>query len=225
MHHADADPGPLVRLVEETQPDVVAIQEWPMSARSGEFFGEGWHTHRETGLFLASRHSIRRADRLGDDSTGEHGSVVRYELRTSAGTVTVFNLHLATPREGLGSLVRFDQRGLDEVRANSDLRWRQSKFVSAEAKAVGGPVLLLGDFNTPPESAIFRQQWPDYRNAFSDAGWGYGYTFQARRTAVRIDHVLIGGGGWATGCWVGGDVGSPHRPVLADVAWPTGGTP
>ena len=225
MHYAKVDPAPLDRLVEETRPDVVAIQEWRDSAESGVLLrdGNGWHTHRVPGLFLASRHPIRRADRLGDNSTGEQGSVMRYELDTPAGAVTVFNLHLATPRKGLGALVGFDQQGLDEIRANSELRRRQSEFVAAEAGRVPGPVLLVGDFNTPPESAIFRRVWSGYADAFSDAGWGWGYTFRTRRTAVRIDHVLVGGGGRATKCWVGPDVGSPHRPVLADLAWPAGG--
>jgi len=222
MHSAKVDPDPLDRLIEAARPDVVALQEWRDSANSDALTQAGWHTHRVPGLFLASRHPIRRADRLGDSSTGARGSVMRYELGTPDGTVTVFSLHLATPRAGLRALLGFDQQGLDEVRANSALRRRQSEFVAAEAGRVGGPVLLAGDFNTPPESALFRQVWFGYANAFSDAGWGWGYTFHARRTAVRIDHVLVGGGGWATKCWVGPDVGSPHRPVLADLAWAKG---
>jgi vancomycin resistance protein VanJ len=186
MHFAKVDQRPLDRLVEGERPDVVAIQEWRDSARSEVLAGDGWHTHRVPGLFLASRHPIRRAERLGDDSTGERGSVMRYELDTPSGPVTVFNLHLATPRAG---------------RAD-------------------GPVVLVGDFNTPPESAIFRRVWSGYADAFSEAGWGWGYTFRSRRTAVRIDHVLVGGGGRATHCRVGPDVGSPHRPVLADLTWP-----
>jgi vancomycin resistance protein VanJ len=203
---------------------VVAIQEWRDSARSDVLLGDGWHAHREPGLFLASRHPIRRAERLGDSSTGERGSVMRYELDTPAGVVTVFSLHFATPRKGLGALVSFDQRGLDEVRSNSELRRRQSEFVAAEAGRVVGPVLLVGDFNTPPESALFRRVWSGYADAFADAGWGWGYTFRTRKAAVRIDHVLVGAGGWAAACWVGPDVGSPHRPVLADVAWPAAGS-
>jgi vancomycin resistance protein VanJ len=225
MHYAKADQGPLDRLIEEARPDVVVLQEWRDSARSDVLLGDGWHTHRVSGLFLASRFPVRQADRLGDSSTGEKGSVMRYELDTPAGVVTVFNLHLATPRKGLGALVGFDQQGLDEVRSNSELRWRQSESVAAEAGRAAGPVLLAGDFNTPPESAIFRRVWGGYADAFSDAGWGWGYTFRAKRTAVRIDHVLMGGGGWATECRVGPDVGSPHRPLLADVAWPAGGAP
>jgi vancomycin resistance protein VanJ len=222
MHYAKTDPGPLDRLVEGARPDVVAVQEWRDSAPSDVLRGDGWHAHSEPGLFLASRHPIRRADRHGDSSTGERGSVMRYELDTPAGPVTVFNLHLATPRDGLGALAGLDRSGLDEVRANSELRWRQSESVAAEAGRVAGPVVVMGDFNTPPESAIFRRVWAGYTDAFSDAGWGWGYTFRTRRAAVRIDHVLVGGGGWATECWVGPDVGSPHRPVLADLAWPAG---
>jgi vancomycin resistance protein VanJ len=225
MHFGRTDPGPLDRLIGDARPDVVALQEWRDSARSDVLSGRGWHTHRAPGLFLASRHPIRRADRLGDRSDGERGSVMRYELDTPAGVVTVFNLHLATPRDGLAEVAGLDRRGLDEVGANSDLRWRQSEAVAAEAGPVSGPVLLVGDFNTPPGSTIFRRVWSGYADAFSDAGWGWGYTFRTRWAAVRIDHVLVGGGGWAERCWVGPDVGSPHRPVLADVAWPAGGGP
>ncbi|MCI0703756.1 MAG: endonuclease/exonuclease/phosphatase family protein [Planctomycetia bacterium] len=218
MHFAKVDSGPLDNLVEGSRPDVIAIQEWRDSARSEVFLGDGWHTHRAPGLFLASRYPICRSDRLGNSSTSEQGSVMRYELDTPDGPVTVFNLHFATPRKGLGSSVGFEQQGLSEIRANSELRKRQSEFVAAEASRVTGPVLLVGDFNTPPESVIFRRIWSGYANAFSDAGWGWGYTFRSRRIAVRIDHILVGGGK-ATKCWVGPDVGSPHRPLLADVVW------
>jgi vancomycin resistance protein VanJ len=222
MHFAKTAPRPLDQLVLEAGPDVVAIQEWRDSAQSEVLAGSEWRTDRAPGLFLASRFPIRRAERLGESSTGEHGSVMRYELDTPAGGLTVFNLHLATPRKGLGASAGFDQEGLNEIRANSELRLRQSEFVAAQAGQVTGPVVLLGDFNTPPESVLFRRVWSGYANAFSDAGWGWGYTFHTRRTAVRIDHILVGGGGRAAGCWVGPDVGSPHRPVLADLAWPAG---
>jgi vancomycin resistance protein VanJ len=224
MHFAKTDSRPLDQVVVEARPDVVAIQEWRDSAQSEVLLGNEWHTHRVPGLFLASRYPIRRAERLGESSTGEQGSVMRYDLDTPAGGLTVFNLHFATPRRGVGALVSFEQQGLSEIRANSGLRLRQSEFVAAEARQVTGPVVLLGDFNTPPESIIFRRVWSGYANAFSEAGWGWGYTFHARRTVVRIDHVLVGGGGRASTCWVGPDVGSPHRPVLADLGWLAGGS-
>jgi endonuclease/exonuclease/phosphatase (EEP) superfamily protein YafD len=83
---------------------------------------------------------------------------------------------------------------------------------------VTSPVLVMGDFNTPPESAIFRRVWGRYTDAFASAGWGWGYTFfTMRKIAVRIDHILAGPGWYCERCWVGPDVGSPHRPLLAEL--------
>lgn len=220
MHYSKVDPGPLDRLIDSTAPDVVAIQEWRDSARSAMLAKPGWHSHRIPGLFLASRYPVRRAEQLGLHSADERGSVMRYELELPAGPMTVFSLHFASPREGLGIVASGSAAGWNEVSANSRLRWAQSEHVAAEAGQVAGPVILVGDFNTPTESVIFREVWAGYEDAFTSAGWGWGNTFLISRTAVRIDHILVGGGGRAIGCRVGPDVGSPHRPVLADVAWP-----
>ena len=76
-----------------------------------------------------------------------------------------------------------------------------------------------GDFNTPPDSAMFREYWSSYGNAFSTAGFGWGYTHFTRRTAVRIDQILYSRGWQCKRCWVGPNVGSEHRPVIADVEW------
>src|SRR5262249_35419478 len=122
----------------------------------------------------ASRYPIRRAERLGESSTGEQGSVMRYELDAPAGALTVFNLHLATPRKGLGASVGFGQEGLDEIRANSELRLRQSEFVAAQARQGAGPGGLGGDLNTPPESGIFRRVLSRDRNAPPERGAGLG---------------------------------------------------
>jgi vancomycin resistance protein VanJ len=78
---------------------------------------------------------------------------------------------------------------------------------------------VMGDFNTPPESRIFPQVWGGYTDAFSAAGWGWGYTFIGARTTVRIDHILAGRGWRVTDCRVGPNVGSPHRPVIAGLVW------
>ena len=47
--------------------------------------------------------------------------------------------------------------------------------------------ILAGDFNLPVDSAIYREYWSGYRDAFSDAGWGFGYTEwpRVRRPACR----------------------------------------
>src|SRR5262249_22127307 len=109
------------------------------------------------------------------------------------------------------------RQGPSGIRANIARRWEQSEDVAAAAAKVKEPLLLANDFNTPPESAIFRVVWAAYNDAFSTAGWGWGYTFYGAHTMVRIDHVLATPGVTCTRCWVGPSIGSPHHPVLADL--------
>jgi vancomycin resistance protein VanJ len=221
MHYHPVPPEPLDQLLAAERPDIVVLQEWRGPGEFKSLAGDAWHIHRVRGLFLASNYPLRQATRLGNNSSGEQASVMRYELETPAGVVTLFSLHLASPREGLAKVVHERGQAPDDLEASSQLRWKQSEYLAREAATVAGPVLLAGDFNTPPESAIFRRLWGRYTDAFGAAGWGWGYTFFGGRTRVRIDHILAGPGWHCDRCWVGPDVGSAHRPVLADLTWPT----
>ncbi len=220
MHYGRVAPVPLKELLIDAQPDVVAIQEWRHSNR--DFLPDAdWHMSQTADCVLVSRFPIRTAEVLGDNSDHEQAKIVRYELETPSGPVTLASMHLASPRHELKQAAMARSSGLSELESNTALRAKQSSFVLKSITPVAGPVLLVGDFNTPPESALFRDSWSGYRDAFADAGWGWGYTFTNRWTRVRIDHILVRDGGRATSCWVGPDIGSPHRPVIADVAWPT----
>jgi len=221
MHYVKADPRRLNDLLDDVRPDVIALQEWRDSASADELAKGGWHLHRVPGLFLASRYPLGLVERLGLDSTGPQGSAARYELDTPAGVITVYNLHLESPRDALSHVASRGWRGRHELRANSERRREQSEFLSRHAAQRSGPVLVLGDFNTTPESVLFRRTWAGYEDAFEESGLGWGHTFVSRPSLVRIDHVLVGGGGRTRRCWVGPDVGSPHRPVIADIVWPT----
>ena len=234
MHYTEnLDPAALNQLLDETRPDLVLLQEWKHPNPAGALVlpNGDWHTHQTEQVrsetlesladkfVLASRFPIRQATVLGRYSMSEQGAVIRYELETPVGPVTVFNIHLATPRDGLQAVLRVGGDGPAKVQAGSDFRREQSAGV-ARAAGAARPVLLAGDFNTPPQSVRFRQEWGGYTDAFSSAGWGWGYTFFTRNAAVRVDHILTGPGWHCDRCWVGPDVGSPHRPVLADLVWP-----
>jgi vancomycin resistance protein VanJ len=219
MHYQSPDRAIFDHLLAQTHPDIVAIQEWDRPGQAAFFPEEEWHTHREHGQFLASRFPIRRATRLGRDSMHPGGSVIRYELQTSAGLVTFFSLHLASPRQGLYEVVHESRKGIEDLEAGTAMRAEQFENLSLEVEDVNGPLLLAGDFNTPTESVLFRDVWGRYTDAFTSAGWGWGYTFIGGRTTVRIDHILAGPGWHCERCWVGPHLGSPHRPVVADLVW------
>jgi endonuclease/exonuclease/phosphatase (EEP) superfamily protein YafD len=218
LHYFRDDAPALDDLIATVRPDIVAVQEWNEYARSRVMTGKDWFVVRTPHTFLASRWPIRRWEVLGPDSEVRTGAVLRCDIDTYAGLVHFFDLHLVSPRQGVYGAVREGQ-GIDRLEDENNLRREQSQWIADQASLVVDPVILAGDFNTPPESVLCSQYWGRYRDAFGEAGWGWGYTFHGGRTSVRIDHIFVGPGWHVERSWVGPDVGSPHRPVIADLVW------
>ncbi len=219
MHYLHPNSDIWHRLFVEQGPDIVAVQELRGEEEHLPKLPEQWHLHQEPGLYLASRFPIEAKLRLGDESMEQKGSVMRYRLQTPAGPVTIFSVHLASPRDGLYQLLHHPSAGIEELNANSSLREQQLQRLANWADEVPDPVVLVGDFNTPRESCIFRHYLGKYSDAFTEAGCGWGYTFIGAKTTVRIDHILLGSGWRCQHAWIGPDVGSPHLPVVADLIW------
>jgi vancomycin resistance protein VanJ len=93
----------------------------------------------------------------------------------------------------------------------------ESAAIEQFTETLDDPVLIVGDFNTPTASTLYRRHWNDFTNAFSAVGFGFGTTHISTTSSVRIDHILYGPGWRAQACWTGPVVGSPHRPLVADM--------
>lgn len=220
LHYGVQDTKPMATLIADTSPDIVALQEWKIGELPDLRAETGWYVHRTRQLYLASRYPIKKSNILGTNSFQPEGLVGHFELEAPFGVVHLFNLHFASPRKGLFQTVHEEgDEGPVEIDGNTEIRMEQSANVALAASKVEGPVLLVGDFNTPPQSVIFDRLWSKYTDAFVAAGWGWGYTYHGDRTLVRIDHILAGKGWNCTRCWVGPKVGSPHRPVVAHLVW------
>ena len=85
-----------------------------------------------------------------------------------------------------------------------------------------GPTILTGDLNAPVQSLVCRRLFSaGLRDAFSEAGIGYGYTYgrytKIGRPYVRIDYILVSRHWQIQRCWGGNSKGSNHCPVIADL--------
>jgi endonuclease/exonuclease/phosphatase family metal-dependent hydrolase len=220
-HRREVDAAAFATLVADTQPDVVALQEWTSTNKIDVFLRDRWHGQRVAELYLASRYPIRRFEVLEHPSfaDGRWGAVARFDLDTPGGLVHVANVHLASPRRALEEVLESRGARSDRLQANSERRRLQAQETVRWLDTCAGPLLLAGDFNTPPESTIYREFWSRYTNAFSSTGLGFGLTYFTRRGGWRIDHILAGPGWRCRRCWVGPTVGSAHRPVIAELAW------
>ncbi|HEX2187466.1 MAG TPA: endonuclease/exonuclease/phosphatase family protein, partial [Longimicrobiaceae bacterium] len=217
----------LISRVEEWRAQVVVVQECTRPV--AESFGRlaGWEWRRDGSLCLLTRLPVLGAetmdrshfDLVREAGVGGTGAAVRYTLGAPGGPLRLVNVHLETPRRGLEGLFR---NRVGRVGANSLSREIESRQVARWAAEGAGPLVVAGDFNLPVESRIYRESWGGLANAFSRAGRGFGHTRYNGWIRVRIDHVLAGPGWRVDRAWVGPDVGSDHRPVVADLTW-TGG--
>jgi endonuclease/exonuclease/phosphatase family metal-dependent hydrolase len=201
------------------------------------------YTHGQ--YIVASRLPMRDC-RPGDISyRGAGHSYVRCTLVVRGREIDLYTAHLLSPRDGLNAARHERLAGIADWRQNFTERlFQANKLVTdvslrraerptkaptaAAAKAspphtgAPRPVILAGDLNAPEASPVVQALLgAGLRDAYSAAGQGYGYThghsLRPGLSFLRIDHLLVSAELGVAGCVVGGDQGSEHRPVIADL--------
>ena len=210
------------------RPDIVALQE--VSGELESPFPEDWHVVREGQLLIASPHPIRdmRTWYRREPPAEWPPLLALYAIVDCPGRSTaVCNIHLTSPHHGITeTLDRHTGVSIDRsknlTRLN-ELRQQESESLSAWIGELPQVDILLGDFNLPVESRIYNQSWSDYRNAFSHAGFGVGYTRWVRihnfEYGARIDHILTSDNWKTAQSYIGRHIGSDHMPLVAEVRW------
>jgi vancomycin resistance protein VanJ len=213
------------RVIDEIQPDVICLQEaqlWPRRGGPPDpladlLDGYSVVTHGE--LAIASKYPILssevrllcesgiRRPALGAviDFNGHEVEVVTVHLMTSAHRETVLH-HTGT----LGSYVE----GTGRVRSE------QVAGLIAWTRTIRRPLIIAGDFNTPPRGRFYRRLHREYKDAFAEAGLGLGHTFRSNIPVLRIDYVFLDNGVAPVRSYVPKVRASDHRPLVAELAVP-----
>ena len=217
-------------------PDLILFQETGhveseamKAAFAGYFFD---HTDQ---FVLASRFPIEEhffPPPLPASSAGRQRTrrFVRYRIATPAGPIHIYNVHPISPREGLDELRgaglahelasgRIFNPDTDDLTSGTALRVAQIAAVGEDAATSPYPVLIAGDTNLPELSWSFARSLGRYRDAFAEAGRGFGYTFPStkRWAWLRIDRILGDDHFRFSSCAVLPDHLSDHFGLTAEV--------
>lgn len=179
--------------------------------------GDSVHVVQE--YCIVSALPIRAIDTLPAPSAGApRTSAVRVEVETSNGPLAVYGVHFASPRDEMSAARQLNFALLD---GSIVARSIDSRRVAEWARQSHIPYVVAGDFNAPTGSAILRRDWAGLQDAFSQRGWGFGYTMFAGKVWVRIDHVFLSHALVTDRIVLPRGFPSDHQPVLVDVAWPS----
>lgn len=218
------EPGALARMIVELKPDIVALQECKRRPPDA-VWPTGWHVVHRDEYLVASPYPVASAERTMRPSIINKPAAYRFLIQLPDGELQLFNLHLSTPRRGLVAVLDrhrgFDSAGVPVMEANLKLRSEESESVSRWVQSFSGPKIVVGDFNMPPESVLFRRDWSFLSDAFSASGWGLGYSKLTEEVGwsfgTRIDHILYSPPWVSQRSWLGPPIGSDHLPLAADL--------
>jgi endonuclease/exonuclease/phosphatase family metal-dependent hydrolase len=94
----------------------------------------------------------------------------------------------------------------------------QVAAILAEVDTATVPHALLGDFNARPTAPELAPLFERLRDAWTLAGDGNGFTFPASEPTARIDYVLVSAQLTVSAVRVPAELGSDHRPLVAELA-------
>jgi len=239
LHSPNNDPTQYEPMIRRLEPDVILLQEvtqafernfdrqfgdaYPFSARAGTDTA-----HAGAGTW--SRLPLGERDAFQPLQDHDNNVMHRVRLLTGQGSgVWLYNVHLANPAAGGGGR-RMQVMRLDSSERNAELAW-----LIRETANVTEPYILAGDFNSAAGSYPHRQFPPFWRDAFAEAGRGFGHTFPSPATVggrlksispllplLRIDYVLTSRTLEPAHAWTEPVPGTDHQAVVADIVVPVG---
>jgi vancomycin resistance protein VanJ len=208
------DVNRLSRVVMDQTPDVVLVQEIApevfarlVGSLRDLYGGAAVHRAYEPKILqgVISRYPVE-----SHASLPEHGETQRAVLRSPAGPIAIYNVHL------------------DRGYAWSRRYCQAASILTERVLRERGPVILGGDFNAPDQSQPYKLIQGYLKNAHWETGRGFGFTYPSPEIRlfdvvpgpplVRIDHIFFSDHFVARRAGTIPDSGgSDHLPVFAEL--------
>ncbi len=206
-----SDPAALLKLIEETGPDVLLFQEYDaewetlLKPLETKYPHHGMFPRYPTGKPDLGQYW--RMESTPPEVLAESGlPAVKTSFRIENRPVTVFNVHTAAP---------FSPSRARRYQA-------QMPALARQVCQTPGPVIVAGDLNAGPWSLPYRNLIRETGLISARQGLGILGSWPSFFGPLRIplDHLLVSADIQVVRCWIGPGLGSDHRPVLTDLYIP-----
>lgn len=223
--------------IDRCRPDLVLLQDATglLDSPAGAYFRK-WNIRSYGQYVIAGAMPLEEAEVewLNFPGMVERQACLRCRFRIAGRVVTLYNVHLHSPREALSLVTTETARPAyrdfvaTRLADNATSRYIQTYRLAALLDRDDGPVIVAGDLNAPDTSLVCATlRDAGMHDAFAEGGRGYGYTYGhflipewpllPKFSFVRIDHVMMSSDLRAVRCWSGTAAASDHRPVYADL--------
>ena len=182
--------------ITEKQPDILCIQEYRPDAKVKL---EGYYKYEElsgnkvkNGQAIFTKFPIIKSGSIEFPETSNNA--IFADVVRGIDTIRVYNVHL----QSLGidptveKLKKEDSENLlKRVSSTFEMQQLQTELFLKHKKQCPYKMIICGDFNNTAYSYVYKEIKGNLKDAFKQAGNGFGRTFDFKFFPVRIDFVLV----------------------------------
>lgn len=187
-----------------------------------------YNKRHQYGLAVFSKYPLSNKNTIRYSSRGNISDYC--DVAVGKDTFRLFNNHLESNRLEIkdlpdsiesSALVESAQRISDKLESARKIRQLQAEAIREEISKSPYPVIVAGDFNTPPVSySYIKIRGCDLRDCFLATSWcEWGATFSRRHIGLRIDYLLCSKELHPISTHIDHLNCSDHYPMTAIIGW------
>ncbi len=217
------NPDGVVATIRREMPDVLLLQEVRQQPRTDPVAWlasrlPGWQSVRGADVAILSPHPLGPATAYSLGVRSSSRRALRAPIRIGARSVECLVAHFSTAdRQSAREAAWQHPRAQMEVSAA--VRAEQTTRLTSLLSGIPRPLIVGGDFNSPPDSILDRAMTARLSSTFNAGGLGFGWSYPARLPLLRIDHVYVSADLRVRNCRVLPTLASDHRPMVIDLDW------
>jgi len=187
-------PERIAAFVKENDPDIVCLQEY---SRSGNPFFKNYK-HKfifkrgNTGQAIFSKFSILATGDIEFPDTGNN--VIYADIKKGEDTIRVYSMHMQSIKISPDIHEPIDEEKSKIIfkRLSSGFKKQQlqAELLEKHKSECKYPMIICGDLNNSAFSYVYRSVKGKMKDAFEEAGGGFGKSYNYKYYPARIDYVL-----------------------------------
>ncbi len=185
----------IIAFVKKNQPDILSIQEYRKDDNinfSGYFKYEEISGHKvKNGQAIFSKFPIINSGFI--EFPNSSNNTIYADVVKGKDTIRIYNVHLQS--SGIDSRVEklaneSSENLIKRVKKTFAMQQSQTELFLAHKSKSPYKTIICGDFNNTAYSYVYKEIKGDFKDAFVEAGNGFGRTFGFKWFPVRIDFIL-----------------------------------
>jgi len=214
----------IVNLIKEAAPDVISFQEYhPHENIDLSFYKYKYEalsgTRVKYGQAIFSKYPIINSGSIAFPNTANNA--IYADIVKATDTLRIYNVHLQSLRidADVENLKKADSEILMK-RIGETFKMQQVQtelFVKHKEKSPY-TLVVCGDFNNTPYSYVYKEIKGELKDAFQEAGNGFGRSFDFKYFPIRIDFILVDKAFNVNGFRTYENKLSDHYPILTKIS-------